>query len=47
MGRRSGTPGKSILSLSVADAKSAELPSLWQSIFRYLAYFLSAFGFFP
>ncbi len=43
---RSATPGKSILGLSVLDARSGKAPSLWQAIGRYLAYFLSAIGFF-
>lgn len=39
--RKGASPGKMALSLQVLDAKSGAIPSLKQSIGRYLAYFVA------
>jgi uncharacterized RDD family membrane protein YckC len=39
---RQATPGKAMLSVKIVDAKSGGVPSVGQSIGRYLGYYVSA-----
>ncbi len=44
---RSATPGKIVISAQIVDAKTGNKPSFWQSLIRYIGYFISLipFGF--
>ncbi|WP_252177858.1 RDD family protein [Endozoicomonas sp. 4G] len=38
---KSATPGKMVVSMKIVDAKTGLAPGLFQSVIRYLAYFIS------